>query len=105
MDSAFLKALAQARPDPGGGAAAAHSAALGLALLDQVVQLEHRRQPPKENSGSFWIDLLAQVRIVAAALLRLQGEDVQVYFQLTRARGNGDPRNWPRPWKRPWAAP
>ena len=46
MDSAFLKALALARPDPGGGAAAAHSAALGLALLAKVVQLEHQRQGP-----------------------------------------------------------
>ena len=91
MDSAFLKALAQARPDPGGGAAAAHSAALGLALLEKVVQLEHRRQPPEGEPGFFWSDLLARVRLVAAALLRLQAEDVKAYFQLTRARTQGDP--------------
>ena len=91
MDSAFLEALAQARPDPGGGAAAAHSAALGLALLSKVVQLEHRRQGPKRNPGIPWSDLLARVRLVAAALLRLQEEDVQAYFQLSRARTKGDP--------------
>ena len=91
MDSAFLQALAQARPDPGGGAAAAHSAALGLALLLKVVQLEHRRQPPEGEPGLFWSNLLAQVRLVAAALLRLQAEDVKAYFQLTRARTQGDP--------------
>jgi len=91
MDSAFLKALAQARPDPGGGAAAAHSAALGLALLEKVVQLEHRRQPPEGEPGFFWSDLLARVRLVAAGLLRLQAEDVKAYFQLTRARTQGDP--------------
>jgi formiminotetrahydrofolate cyclodeaminase len=77
MDSAFLKALALARPDPGGGAAAAHSAALGLALLEKVVQLEHRRQPQEGEPGWFWSDLLARVRLAAAALLRLQAEDVK----------------------------
>jgi formiminotetrahydrofolate cyclodeaminase len=91
MDSAFLKALAQARPDPGGGAAAAHSAALGLALLEKVVQLEHRRQSPEGEPGSFWSDLLARARLVGAALQRLQEEDVEAYFQLTRARNQGAP--------------
>ena len=48
MDS-FLQELAQARPDPGGGAAAAFGARLGLALLEKVVQLEGgRRREPKE---------------------------------------------------------
>ena len=92
MDSAFLQALAQARPDPGGGAAAAHSAALGLALLAKVVQLEHRRQGPEKNPGFPWHDLLARVRLVAAALLRLQEEDVRAYVKLTQARTSRDPR-------------
>jgi formiminotetrahydrofolate cyclodeaminase len=91
MDSAFLKALAQGRPDPGGGAAAAHSAALGLALLEKVCQLEHRRRRPEGEPAFPWGDLLARVRLVAAALLRLQAEDVEAYFQLTRARSQGDP--------------
>jgi len=90
MDSAFLKALAQARPDPGGGAAAAHSAALGLALLSKVVQLEHRRQGPGNNPGIPWGDLLTRVRLVAAALQRLQEEDVRAYFKLTQARTSSD---------------
>jgi formiminotetrahydrofolate cyclodeaminase len=91
MDAAFLKALAQARPDPGGGAAAAHGAALGLALLSKVVQLEHRRQGPEGEPGFPWSDLLARVRQVTAALLRLQAEDVKAYSQLARARTQGDP--------------
>jgi formiminotetrahydrofolate cyclodeaminase len=91
MDSAFLQALAQARPDPGGGAAAAHSAALGMALLTKVVQLEHRRQTPESNPGFPWSDLLTRVRLVAAALLRLQAEDVKAYFNLTQARASRDP--------------
>jgi formiminotetrahydrofolate cyclodeaminase len=91
MDSAFLKALAKGRPDPGGGAAAAHGAALGLALLEKVVQLELRRRTPAGEPGFSWGDLLARVRVVAAALLRLQTEDVQAYAQLSRARTHGGP--------------
>jgi formiminotetrahydrofolate cyclodeaminase len=91
MDSAFLKALAQARPDPGGGAAAAHSAALGLALLEKVCQLEEQR--PEKDPGFPWGDLLARVRVVAGALRRLQDEDVAAYARLVRARLQGDPED------------
>jgi formiminotetrahydrofolate cyclodeaminase len=91
MDSAFLKALAQARPDPGGGAASAHSAALGLALLEKVVRLEQQREGGERSSGFSWEDLLRRVRQVAAALVRLQQEDVQAYFNLVKAQGICDP--------------
>jgi formiminotetrahydrofolate cyclodeaminase len=91
MDSSFLKVLAQARPDPGGGAAAAHSAALGLALLEKVARLEHQRQKPEDPPSFSWHDLLTRVRLVADALLRLQEEDVRAYRQLTRARTQGGP--------------
>jgi formiminotetrahydrofolate cyclodeaminase len=91
MDSAFLKTLALARPDPGGGAAAAHSAALGLALIEKVVRLEHQRQGPAKNPGFPWDDLLARVSLVSAALLRLQAEDVQAYFSLAKALAAEDP--------------
>jgi len=91
MDSSFLKALAKGRPDPGGGAAAAHSAALGLALLEKVVRLELGRQGTRDNPPFPWDDLLARAQVVAGALQRLQDEDVRAYFQLTRARTQGDP--------------
>jgi formiminotetrahydrofolate cyclodeaminase len=91
MDSAFLKALALARPDPGGGAAAAHSAALGLALIEKVVRLEHHRRGPAQNPGLPWGDLLARVSVVSAALRRLQAEDVQAYFSLSKALAAEDP--------------
>jgi formiminotetrahydrofolate cyclodeaminase len=89
MDSAFLHALAQARPDPGGGAAAAHGAALGLALLEKVVRLEQQRQGV-DRRGFPWDDLLKRVRQVAEALLRLQEEDIQAYFNFVAARGSRD---------------
>jgi formiminotetrahydrofolate cyclodeaminase len=91
MDSAFLQALAQARPDPGGGAAAAHGAALGLALLEKVVRLEQQRPGPQKNSALNWGDLLARVGAVAEALRRLEGGDVQAYARLARALAQDDP--------------
>lgn len=90
MDSAFLEALAQARPDPGGGAAAAHGAALGLALLKKVVKLEQQRQESGKQGHFPWGDLLGRSRQVATAIGRLQNEDVQAYSNLTQARNSGD---------------
>jgi len=90
MDSAFLAALAQARPDPGGGAAAAHGAALGVALLKKVVKLEQQRQESNQRADFPWDDLLRRSRQVATAIARLQNEDIQAYFNLTQARNSGD---------------
>jgi formiminotetrahydrofolate cyclodeaminase len=90
MDSPFLQALAQARPDPGGGAAAAHSAALGLALLEKVVRLEQQRQESEGKSSFPWDGLLRRVRQVADTLARLQKEDIKAYCNLVEARSCGD---------------
>jgi formiminotetrahydrofolate cyclodeaminase len=90
MDESFLQALAQARPDPGGGAAAAHGAALGVALLEKVVRLEQQRQVVGGSASFPWNDLLRRVRQVADALARLQEEDIQAYFNLVGARASGD---------------
>ena len=90
MDSPFLHALAQARPDPGGGAAAAHGAAMGLALLEKVVRLEQQRQGVDGRPDFPWDDLLRRVRQVTEALLRLQEEDILAYFNLVEARGSRD---------------
>jgi len=92
MASSFLKTLARARPDPGGGAAAAHGAALGMALLEKIVRLEQTRPASKGNPGNPWDGLLRRVRRVADALRRLQDEDVRAYRQFTYARNQGDPQ-------------
>jgi formiminotetrahydrofolate cyclodeaminase len=87
----FLQELAQARPNPGGGAAAAYGANLGLALLEKVVRLEgQRRQKPAGEAGRTWGEALAQLRRLAESLEKLQEEDVQAYFNLTSARTSGD---------------
>ena len=89
MSTSFLDELAQARPDPGGGAAAAYGAALGLALLEKVVRLEAKRPQAGNPGGPPWEKTLGQVGQLAAALDRLRQEDVQAYLNLTRARAAG----------------
>jgi len=89
MGDSFLKQLAQARPDPGGGAAAAYGAALGLALLEKVVRLEANR-PQAEPQQRSWEKTLTRLQDLAQALSRLQEEDVQAYFNLVRVRMAGN---------------
>ncbi|MCL4502719.1 MAG: cyclodeaminase/cyclohydrolase family protein [Deltaproteobacteria bacterium] len=89
MDS-FLKELAQARPDPGGGAAAAFGARLGLALLKKVVQLEGSRpRQPKAKTPLTWEDALTQLHRLDETLEKTQAEDVQAYANLAAARASG----------------
>jgi formiminotetrahydrofolate cyclodeaminase len=105
MSSPFLQALAQPRPDPGGGAAAAHGAALGLALLEKVVRLEMLRPGPKGKSGPSWHDLLGRVLVVAEGLARLQEEDVRAYGHLAQACAKGDSGNLPAALEEAMACP
>jgi formiminotetrahydrofolate cyclodeaminase len=88
MSDSFLHALAKPRPDPGGGAAAAHVGALGLALLEKVVRLEADR-PPRKSGTPGWLEKLKRLRQAALALRRLQDEDVQAYDLLVKARQSG----------------
>jgi len=90
MSPSFLEELARARPDPGGGAAAAFGGRLGLALLEKVVQLELQRPQPASNPARPWEQNLEQVRQLNAALISLQEEDVQAYLRLAEARAYGE---------------
>ncbi len=82
----FLAALKRARPDPGGGAVAAYGAALGLALLEKVVQLESQRPGHVEARQRFWEEQLNATRQLAQAMSHLQGADISAYRALARAR-------------------
>lgn len=90
MDT-FLEDLAQASPNPGGGAAAAFGARLGLALLEKVVRLEGQRSgnPPGSRRRG-WDEALAHLTRLAASLAHLQEEDVRAYLELAAARAAHD---------------
>ena len=90
MSPAFLEELSRARPDPGGGAAAAYAAALGLALLEKVVKLEANRRPPGGNRDPFWGKLREKVERLGQSFTRLREDDVEAYRQLARARVSRD---------------
>lgn len=89
MAASFLQELARARPDPGGGAAAAYGAVLALALVEKVLLLELGRSQPMTRRR-FWEELLSRVRHLSGRLAQLQGEDVRAYAQLSRARVAGE---------------
>ncbi len=63
MSPDFLTELAQPRPDPGGGAAAAYSARVALGLITKLAKLEHKRARP--GGDEFWRDVQGKVQKLA----------------------------------------
>jgi formiminotetrahydrofolate cyclodeaminase len=87
MHDSFLEALARPEPVPGGGAAAAHGACVGLALLEKIVLVELRRNDIPSESR--WQNLLDEVRKSSATLLRLRDEDGEAYVRFAQAKTFG----------------
>ncbi len=90
LETPFLIALSRSKPVPGGGAAAAYAALIGLALLEKIVRLESERPRPGADEGRFWADLLAEVRRSADILNRLCEKDSEAYAALAAARRSKD---------------
>ena len=87
MHDSFMEALARPEPVPGGGAAAAHGACVGLALLEKIVLVELRRSDIPSESR--WQNLLDEVRKSSATLLRLRDEDGEAYVRFAQAKTFG----------------
>jgi|UniRef100_A0A7C3V7R1 formiminotetrahydrofolate cyclodeaminase len=85
MNAPFLDRLAQARPDPGGGAAAAYSAAVGLALLTKIIRLEKGRRYNDEQQAKFWDEQLAETRRLTRIFQQLRQADVEAYLTMAQA--------------------
>jgi formiminotetrahydrofolate cyclodeaminase len=88
MSPEFLRELAQARPDPGGGAAAAYAARVGLALIEKVIKLELGRQGNQDQGRQFWEEQLTHLGGLVTEMAHLQEADVQAYAALSRAWRN-----------------
>jgi formiminotetrahydrofolate cyclodeaminase len=86
MHDSFMEALARPEPVPGGGAAAAHGACVGLALLEKIVLVELRRSDIPSESR--WQNLLEEVRRSSSTLL-LRDEDGEAYVRFAQARTFG----------------
>ena len=87
MHDSFLEALARPEPVPGGGAAAAHGACVGLALLEKIVLVELQRSDI--SSESRWQNLLVDVRRASSSLLQLRDEDGEAYVRFAQAKTFG----------------
>ncbi len=93
MDDSFLDSLSKPTPNPGGGAAAAFGARVGIALLEKIVRLELNRHAGKSSEESYWEGLLAAARKSNEALRSLQVEDGRAYLKLAGARArSSDPQ-------------
>ncbi len=88
MHDAFLDQLAQPRPDPGGGAAAAHGGILALAIMEKIARLESKRTPHAE-SKPIWEELIHRIRTDSEAFRILRERDCTAFLKLAEARAAG----------------
>jgi formiminotetrahydrofolate cyclodeaminase len=100
-----LLALSRSEPVPGGGAAAAYAALVGLALLEKVVRIESRRPRLGPDERRFWADLLAQVQRSAGILGDLCDRDSEAYVALAAARRLKDAGALQAAWEEAIACP
>jgi len=89
MVDSFIDSLAEPKPVPGGGAAAAHGGCVGLALLEKIVKVELQRS--RDSSESEWKNLLQEVKKSSSNLLQLRDQDGRTYvrFAQTKTFGKG----------------
>ncbi len=85
-EDAFLEALRQPRPDPGGGSAAAHGALMALCLLEKVAVLEKKRASGASAFDPWWDEKRREISSMAEELLWCRKHDVEVYKNLAGTR-------------------
>lgn len=81
----FVAEVASALPAPGGGAAAAHAAALGAALGEMIAHLTEGREKFKDVQDAVR-DTLAELRPLRARLARTAAEDAASFERVMEAR-------------------
>ncbi len=89
----FLTALSRPQPTPGGGAAAAYGAQVGLALLKKIIRLEKGRPGLESPALKEWEGQLVEVRGLAGDFQLLREADGAAYLEMVRVRdGRADRR-------------
>lgn len=89
MRDDFIIALSNSdSPIPGGGAAAAYTSCVGIALLKKIIGIEMTRRQGIFK-GFPWTDLMNQVLILDEKLFRLRDEDGKSYMRLAEAKAQG----------------
>jgi formiminotetrahydrofolate cyclodeaminase len=86
MTDPFLTALAKPQPDPGGGAAAAHGALIGLALLEKIILLEQARAAGKTLASKPWENKKTAIRSLFSRVENLREQDREIYPKLVQVR-------------------
>jgi formiminotetrahydrofolate cyclodeaminase len=101
----FLLALERSTPVPGGGAAAAYAASVGLALLEKIVRVESERPHLAPQERHDWEALLGRVRLSAEVFRRFRDDDSRAYVRLAEARRSKDEGAIQGAWERAIACP
>jgi formiminotetrahydrofolate cyclodeaminase len=86
VEGSFLEQLAQPRPDPGGGAAAAYACSVGVALLEKVIRLETQRKA--ERLAQYWHKALVEAHRISTILNELREKDSVAYLKLAERRAS-----------------
>jgi formiminotetrahydrofolate cyclodeaminase len=90
---AYLEDLAAKSPTPGGGSAAALSAAIGVSLLSMVANYTAGNPKYKDSSERASV-ILAKVKTARARLETLVDEDVEAYGRLSKTlKEKGNDKN------------
>src|SRR3989338_11147741 len=88
----YLDDLAGREPVPGGGSAAALSAALGAALISMVTRYSIGRKGNTKILDRQMTKVLAQSEALRRRLLVLASEDAKAYLAVVAARAAGSPK-------------
>ncbi len=87
--SEYLACLAAREPVPGGGSAAAVSAAMGVALLEMSIGYSLGKGKTRAIEGRFE-KLMAEAGKVREALTAMASQDARAYLNVVAARKSGD---------------
>lgn len=89
ISDSFLNDLSKPQPDPGGGAAAAHGALIGLALIEKIVLLEWARAGEDGLASHSWGKDRALIDSLFCQMESLREKDRKIYPEMVRLRTSG----------------